>query len=73
MTALDLEAIVSDEMRERADAHELAWFEVEAGSRREPMAKVAVTLPSGKESVGVSSGEGPVDAIFLAIQVAAET
>ena len=36
VTALDLEAIVSDEMRERADAHELAWFEVEAGSRREP-------------------------------------
>ena len=33
VTALDLEAIVSDEMRERADAHELAWFEVEAGSR----------------------------------------
>ena len=42
VTALDLEAIVSDEMRERADAHELAWFEVEAGSRREPLARVAV-------------------------------
>ena len=49
VTALDLEAIVSDEMRERSDAHELAWFEVEAGSRREPVAKVAVTLPSGEE------------------------
>ena len=33
VTALDLEAIVSDEMRERSDAHELAWFEVEAGPR----------------------------------------
>ena len=73
VTALDLEAIVSDEMRERADAHELAWFEVEAGSRREPVARVAVTLPSGKESVGESSGDGPVDAIFHAIQGAAET
>ena len=31
VTALDLEAIVSDEMREREDAHDLAWFEVEAG------------------------------------------
>ena len=31
VTALDLEAIVSDEMREKEDAHELAWFEVEAG------------------------------------------
>src|SRR5215203_7231903 len=44
VTALDLEAIVSDEMRERSDAHELAWFEVEAGTRREPLARVAVTL-----------------------------
>jgi 2-isopropylmalate synthase len=73
VTALDLEAIVSDEMRERADAHELAWFEVEAGSRREPLARVAVTLPSGAEVVGESSGDGPVDAIFLAIQKATET
>jgi 2-isopropylmalate synthase len=73
VTALDLEAIVSDEMRERSDAHELAWFEVEAGSRREPLAKVAVTLPSGAEAVGESGGDGPVDAIFRAIQSATET
>ena len=73
VTALDLEAIVSDEMREREDAHELAWFEVEAGSRREPKARVAVKLPSGEEAIGESSGDGPVDAIFLAIQKAADT
>src|SRR6478672_11087913 len=73
VTALDLEAIVSDEMREKEDAHELAWFEVEAGSRREPLAKVAVKMPSGEEAVGESSGDGPVDAIFLAIQKAAGT
>jgi 2-isopropylmalate synthase len=70
VTALDLEAIVSDEMRERADAHELAWFEVEAGSRREPLARVAVKMPSGEEATGESSGDGPVDAIFHAIQTA---
>jgi 2-isopropylmalate synthase len=73
VTALDLEAIVSDEMREKEDSHELAWFEVEAGSRREPLARVAVTLPSGEEAVGESGGDGPVDAIFLAIQKAAAT
>ncbi len=73
VTALDLEAIVSDEMRERSDAHELAWFEVEAGSRREPVAKVAVTLPSGEKAFGESGGDGPVDAIFRAIQSATET
>ena len=60
-------------MRERADGYVLAWFEVEAGSKREPHAKVAVTLPSGAESVAQASGDGPVDAIFLAIQRACET
>src|SRR3954447_13395477 len=73
VTALDLEAIVSDEMREKDDAHELAWFEVEAGSRREPLARVAVKMPSGEEVVGESSGDGPVDAIFHAIQKATDT
>jgi 2-isopropylmalate synthase len=73
VTALDLEAIVSDEMRERTDAHDLAWFEVEAGSRREPLARVAVALPSGEEAVAESGGDGPVDAIFLAIQKATGT
>ena len=73
VTALDLEAIVSDEMRERAESYNLAWFEVEAGSRREPLATVAVTLPSGEESVGTPSGDGPVDAIFRAIQEATGT
>jgi 2-isopropylmalate synthase len=73
VTALDLEAIVSDEMREKEDAHELASFEVEAGSEREPLAKVTVKMPSGEEAVGESSGDGPVDAIFLAIQKAVGT
>jgi 2-isopropylmalate synthase len=73
VTALDLEAIVSDEMREREDSHELSWFEVEAGSRREPLARVAVKMPSGEEAVGKSSGDGPVDAIFRAIQEATAT
>ncbi|MDQ2700523.1 MAG: 2-isopropylmalate synthase, partial [Actinomycetota bacterium] len=71
VTALDLEAIVSEEMRERVESHDLAWFEVEAGSRREPAARVAVKLPSGEEKTGEASGDGPVDSIFKAIQKAA--
>jgi 2-isopropylmalate synthase len=70
VTALDLEAIVSDEMRERGGSYSLAWFEVEAGSRREPLARVAVKRPSGEEVVAEASGDGPVDAIFHAIQEA---
>ena len=73
VTALDLEAIVSDEMRERADAHELASFEVEAGSHHEPRAQVGVKLPSGETVVGESSGDGPIDAVFRAIQQATGT
>jgi 2-isopropylmalate synthase len=72
VTALDLEAIVSDQVREGAERYELAWFEVEAGSRREPHAKVAVALPSGEEAVGEGAGDGPVDAIFGAIQKAVD-
>ena len=73
VTALDLEAIVSDQVREGAQRYELAWFEVEAGSRRDPRAKVAITLPSGEEALGEGGGDGPVDAIFDAIQRAVDT
>jgi 2-isopropylmalate synthase len=73
VTALDLEAIVSDEMRDRADAHELTSFEVTASSDKEPWAKVGVTLPSGEQVVGESTGDGPIDAAFRAIQQATGT
>ncbi len=57
-------------MRERADAHELASLEVSAATGKEPMARIGVTLPSGEEVVGESTGDGPIDAIFRAIQAA---
>jgi 2-isopropylmalate synthase len=70
VTALDLEAIVSDQVREGSAGYELAWFDVEASSRREPLAKVAVRMPDGSEAVGESGGDGPVDAIFGAVRAA---
>ena len=70
VTALDLEAIVSDQVRDSAARYELAWFDVEASTRREPHAKVAVTMPDGNEAVGESGGDGPVDAIFGAVRAA---
>ncbi len=73
VTALDLEAIVSDEMRERSDVHELDSFEVSAGSGHEPKARIGVTMPSGEVAVGESSGDGPIDAVFRAIQQATGT
>ena len=73
VTSLDLEAIVSEEMRESTERYVLESFEVTAGSHTEPRAKVAVHVPSGESSVGESAGDGPVDAIFGAIRVATDT
>jgi 2-isopropylmalate synthase len=68
ITALDLEAIVSEEMRESAERYALESFEVAAGSHRAPQAKVAILTPAGERMVGEATGDGPVDAIFVAIQ-----
>lgn len=70
VTALDLEAIVSDDLRRVSESFNLAWFDVEASSRKPPKARVAVTVPNGEEVVSESSGDGPVDAIFKAIDEA---
>src|SRR5215213_4048236 len=48
VTALDLEAIVSEEMRHSPAAFDLDWFEVEASSSRGPHAKVRVRMPGGE-------------------------
>ena len=72
VTGLDLEAIASDQVRESGARYELEWVDVEASTRREPQAKVAVMLPSGEVAEGASSGDGPVDAIFGAIRDATQ-
>jgi 2-isopropylmalate synthase len=83
VTAMDLEALVTDELRsEVLAAYTLGEFEVSASSRRPPMARVEVSVDEGGASaasvtdgrvvkVGESSGDGPVDAIFKAINAAA--
>jgi 2-isopropylmalate synthase len=70
VTALDLEAIVSDEMKQAPTAFELESFEVEASSGRAPLAKVSVRLPSGELGRGSFTGDGPVDAFFSALNAA---
>jgi 2-isopropylmalate synthase len=72
VTALDLEAIVSDEMRQSPTAYDLEWFEVEASSARGPLARVGVKLPGGRVVGGSFTGDGPVDAFFSAINAATE-
>ncbi|MEA2335108.1 MAG: 2-isopropylmalate synthase [Solirubrobacteraceae bacterium] len=70
VTAMDLEALVTDELREEIAGYALEWFEVDASSLRPPHAKVSVTLPEGASSTGSFTGDGPIDAVFQAINVA---
>jgi len=76
VTAMDLEALVTDELRERVLADEqlpgytLASFQVETSSERPPHARVSVTLPDGAVASGSFHGDGPIDAVFQAINAA---
>jgi 2-isopropylmalate synthase len=70
VTAMDLEALVTDELREEISGYALDWFEVDASSRRPPHAKVSVTLPDGGSAQGTFTGDGPIDAVFRAINSA---
>ncbi len=85
VTAMDLEALVTEELRgDDVAAYALVDFEVAASSASPPMARVNVSMEDGvpdggappiaggKQAVkmGESSGDGPVDAIFKAINAA---
>ena len=45
VTAMDLEALVTDELRDEIAGYELEWFDVEASSRRPPHATVVRAHP----------------------------
>jgi 2-isopropylmalate synthase len=70
VTAMDLEALVADELRTELRAYSLEWFEVQTSRTRPPHAQVAVRTPEGDEVIGDFSGDGPVDAVFRAINAA---
>jgi 2-isopropylmalate synthase len=70
VTAMDLEALVTDELRQEVGAYTLDWFDVEASSRRPPHATVGVRTPDGEVVQGAFTGDGPIDAVFRAINAA---
>src|SRR5690242_2394667 len=70
VSAMDLEALVTDELRDDLRAYTLSWFDVEASSRRPPHATVELVTPDGDTVRGDFTGDGPVDAIFRAINAA---
>jgi 2-isopropylmalate synthase len=70
VSALDLEAIVSDEMLRAPMAFDLVSFDIEASSVRGPLARVAVKMPDGVVAEGSFTGDGPIDAFFSALNAA---
>src|SRR5215203_3719753 len=70
VTAMDLEALVTDELRDDMRSYTLEWFDVEASTRRPPHAVVELRTPDGDVARGDFTGDGPVDAIFRAINAA---
>jgi 2-isopropylmalate synthase len=73
VTAMDLEALVTDELREEIAGYTLESFDVEASSQRPPHARVSIGLPEGGSASGSFTGDGPIDAVFQAINVATGT
>ena len=70
VTAMDLEALVTDELRDELRSYTLQWFDVDVSNRRPPHARVSVRSPEGEELLGDFTGDGPVDAIFRALNAA---
>lgn len=72
ITAADLEAIMSDEMRtEAADGGlVLEEFAFSGGSGDAPRARVVIRGPEGDRHEAEANGDGPVDALMKAIDAA---
>src|SRR3954465_8884361 len=71
VTALDIEALVTDELRDDGHAYTLEWFDVEASTRRPPHATVSIRTPEGESVRGDFPGDGPADGVFREIHLAA--
>jgi len=70
VSAMDLEALVTDELREEIAGYGLESYAIEAGTGRAPHASVVVRTPAGEPARGESGGDGPVDSVFAAINAA---
>jgi 2-isopropylmalate synthase len=68
----DLFIIVGDELGHKRDTFSLEYFHIESGKGETPAAKVRVQS-SARTMEGAGSGDGPVDAIFNAIESATGT
>jgi len=63
----DLAAIVADEERTIGVAYDLVHVQVSCGDHSIPTATVRIRLPDGEERFDAAIGNGPVDAVYRAI------
>jgi 2-isopropylmalate synthase len=71
LSALDLEALMSDEVRmESEDGPRLSGVTFSGGGGAAPSATVAIAMPDGGVARAEGTGDGPVDAIMRAIDAA---
>ncbi len=74
LSALDLEALMGDEMRvETTGGYVLSSFALAASSEGSPTAHVGIAGPDGGKVEADASGDGPVDALMKAIDAALGT
>ena len=66
MTALDLEALVNEEIRERQDTYTLRSYVTQAGSAMIPTSQVEIEV-RGRLRRGKSFSNGTVESVFRAI------
>ena len=71
VTAMDLEALVTDGIRNDESGYSLESFDVHSASGGSPTATVSIRLPDGTSSTATKSGDGTFDAVFGAIADAA--
>ncbi len=64
----DLEALVDDQLQLKAGLWELTGLQVTSGSSTVPTATVTLRDSTGQTAQDASVGDGPVDAIYSAIQ-----
>lgn len=69
VTALDLEALVGDELQQQT-GFALESFELTDKTGEQPRASAKVTMPDGTSREGAATGDGAVDAVFHAINAA---
>lgn len=69
VTALDLEALVGDELQQET-GFALESFDLTDKTGEQPRASARVTMPDGSSVEGAANGDGAVDAVFHAINAA---